>query len=207
MTRPSAEQLEKLHHHLDLVLDWQRAINLIGPSTIPNAWQRHVEDSLLLLPHLPPHPFRMMDVGSGAGFPAISIAICRPDIEMHLVEKDAKKSEFLRHVSRETKIPFTVHQTRLEQISAPQPDIISARAFASCHEIITLTKKLHHPNLSYLLLKGRDAEKELDLVKKHWRFPYHYTTKRHVPRETEAATDGGCIVNITLEGSTTCQIT
>ncbi|MBI1275575.1 16S rRNA (guanine(527)-N(7))-methyltransferase RsmG [bacterium] len=194
----------KLRRHLDLVLEWQRAINLIGPSTIGNAWHRHTEDSLSLLPFIPPETKCIMDVGSGAGFPGMCIAICRPDIQIHLVEKDGKKAEFLRYVSRETNTPVTIHQTRLEQIEGPKPDIVTARAFATCEAILDLTQKFHRPSLSYLLLKGPDVKKELDIVKNNWHFPYHYTTTIHVPRETPSALEGGCIVNLTLQDSGPC---
>jgi 16S rRNA (guanine527-N7)-methyltransferase len=93
---------DRLDHYHDLLLKWQKTINLVSPATLNNAWERHFEDSQQLIQHIPDHVKNIVDIGSGAGFPGLVIAIERPDIQVHLVESDTRKCAFLRTVSRET---------------------------------------------------------------------------------------------------------
>src|SRR5215467_11192549 len=138
----SRETLARLDRFVDLLLTWQRRINLIAPSTIPSLWTRHVADSLQLLqlaeafPSYPPPPPSLtlpreraregwgkggvwLDLGSGGGFPGIVIACALADVpgtRVHLIESNTKKASFLREAVRETGVPAIVHAARIEAV-------------------------------------------------------------------------------------------
>ena len=128
----SCETNNRLKTYLSLLEKWQPKINLISNNTLDIAWDRHFEDSLQLLNILPEGEKTLFDLGSGAGFPGLVLAIAREDLNVHLVESDQKKCSFLKTVSRETKTPVEIHNSRIETVSREtSPDIVTARALAS----------------------------------------------------------------------------
>lgn len=97
----SGERLERLHSHYELLLKWNQRLNLTRITEIEEAVRFHYCESLFLGLHLPPGPYTVADFGSGAGFPGIPVAILRPDLDVTLVESDARKCVFLREASRQ----------------------------------------------------------------------------------------------------------
>src|SRR4051812_3788187 len=98
LTPVSRETLERLDRFVALLLNWQQKTNLIAPSTIPTLWTRHIADSLQLLDAVP-HARTWIDLGSGAGFPGLVLAIAlagTPNAVVHLIESNTKKAAFLR---------------------------------------------------------------------------------------------------------------
>jgi 16S rRNA (guanine527-N7)-methyltransferase len=144
---------------------WNRAVNLVSPATLDNLEARHINDSRQLLSYLPDRPVTLMDWGSGGGLPGIVVALSRPDCTVHLVESDQKKCEFLRHVSRETKIPFHVHNVRIEDLDPYdiKIDIITARALAPLPRLLEwmCTYQQTYPHLYALFLKGKSWREEV----------------------------------------------
>ncbi|MFN3826363.1 MAG: 16S rRNA (guanine(527)-N(7))-methyltransferase RsmG [Micavibrio sp.] len=160
----SRETRALLDQYHQLLLKWQKAVNLVSPSTIDEAWTRHFEDSMQLAALLPPTTKTLFDFGSGAGFPGLVLALMRPDIAVHLVESDQKKCSFLSTVSRETKIPVSVHNCRIEALQTDAvPDVISARALASLSKLFAYARPwaLKNPDLVLLLPKGENFEVEV----------------------------------------------
>ena len=156
----SHETLSELSCFHDLLFKWQKRLNLISPKTINKIWDRHILDSAQLCSFIPKEPCRIIDVGSGAGFPGIVLSILT-DHEIHLVESDQKKCAFLRTALSRISSNAMVHETRLEEMPSLSADIITARAFAPLPRLLGLTQKQHHPKLRFLLLKGRDINSEL----------------------------------------------
>ncbi len=156
----SHETLSKLSCFYDLLIKWQRRLNLISHKTINEIWDRHILDSAQLCSFLPEKPCCILDVGSGAGLPGIVLSILT-DHEIHLVESDQKKCAFLRTALSRIKSNALVHENRLEEMSSLSADVITARAFAPLPRLLALTQKQHHPKLRFLLLKGRDVNSEL----------------------------------------------
>ena len=156
----SHETLSELSCFHDLLFKWQKRLNLISPKTINKIWDRHILDSAQLCSFIPKKPCRILDVGSGAGFPGVVLSILT-DHEIHLVESDKKKCAFLRTALSRVSSNALVHETRLEEMSNLSADIITARAFAPLPRLLCLTQKQHHPKLRFLLLKGRDVNSEL----------------------------------------------
>lgn len=109
----SRETEARLRQYQALLLKWQEKINLISPGTMKDSWARHFQDSLQILPLVPDGPARLYDLGSGAGFPGLVLAIARPDLAVTLIESDAKKCAFLQAVSRETGVKVTIDNCRI----------------------------------------------------------------------------------------------
>ena len=168
---------------------WQKSINLVSPSTLDTFWERHVMDSAQLLSFVDPTG-PIGDLGSGAGFPGLVLAILGAT-EVHLIESDLRKGLFLEEVMRETRVRATLHRTRLEHMA---PDVFgeavpltwTARAFAPIGQLLQWSWALQKPETRYVLLKGEKVQEEIDEALKKWVF----RVEKH-PSLTHA---GGCIV-------------
>ncbi|MGZ9108231.1 MAG: 16S rRNA (guanine(527)-N(7))-methyltransferase RsmG [Micavibrio sp.] len=138
----SHETLSRLRQYEALLTKWQKAINLVGPATIPESWDRHFADSAQLAALVPADAKILYDLGSGAGFPGLVLAMLRLDLAVTLIEADQKKCAFLATVSHETKTPVKILTQRIEQAteSLPAPDIVTARALASLPDLLRYIK-------------------------------------------------------------------
>jgi 16S rRNA (guanine527-N7)-methyltransferase len=170
----SRETSAKLDLLVAELLRWQRIKNLVGPATLAEVWTRHIADSLQLV-DLAPGAKRWVDLGSGAGFPGLVIAIAGAErgVEVHLVESNARKCAFLRHVARLSGAPATVHEARIEDVIASfrgQAEVVSARALAPLGTLLAWTEPLLTTGTIGLFPKGRDVSAELTLAAKSWRF-------------------------------------
>ena len=154
------ETQEKLDCYVQLLIKWQARINLISSKTLPEIWHRHILDSAQLVSYLPKTPSVILDMGSGAGFPGVILAILTRH-QLHLVESDSRKIAFMRTALRETGTSAILHEQRMETVPALRPDIITARALAPLSQLITLASGQHHEKIEYLFLKGREAKQEL----------------------------------------------
>jgi len=183
----SRETIARLDRFVELLLAWQRRINLISPSTISSLWTRHVADSLQLLqlvetPALaaPSHVQGgregdvWVDLGSGAGFPGIVIACALanvPGAQVHLIESNMKKASFLREAVRLTEAPAIVHAARIETLSPVLGCVahyVTARALAPLPDLFEMIAPFLKKGAKALLLKGQDLDIELTQATKHW---------------------------------------
>ena len=156
----SRETIEKFQAYLTLLEKWQRRINLVSHSTLGDAWQRHILDSGQLAAHYPPQTSHILDVGSGAGFPGLVLAIMG-GVTVDLVESDQRKAVFLSTVIRELGLPAKVHNQRIEIMPNLNPDVITARALAPVPKLLNLIKTQISPECICLFLKGASVEDEL----------------------------------------------
>ena len=160
----SRETLEALTVYVALLEKWQPRINLISPASLPDIWHRHIFDSAQLLAHMPElapgEHRRILDIGSGAGFPGLVLAILGAG-QVQLVESDQRKSVFLRTVIRELGLSANVFNQRIETLPACYPDVITARALAALPKLMRLIDSQIHHGLTCLFLKGVTAEEEL----------------------------------------------
>lgn len=159
--------MARLQRYAERLAQWQARINLVSPETLADLWSRHMLDSAQLLPLLPAEPVRHLDLGSGAGFPGLVLAIMtgRP---VTLVESDQRKSVFLRDVSRETSAYATVVARRIESLPIEPAGLITARALAPLSQLLTLAQRLITPDTVLLLPKGRNVEAELTKAAESW---------------------------------------
>lgn len=163
------ETREKLERYAALLIEWNQKINLVAASTLPALWQRHFEDSAQLLSFLPPGSHRLVDLGSGAGFPGMVLAIMgRADV--HLIESIGKKARFLSTVAAELAPNVTVHNERIEKIKTLKADVVTARALTALPELLSLAKPFMGKDSLALFLKGEKADAELTEARKYWTF-------------------------------------
>ena len=174
----SRETLEKFQIYLQLLEKWQSRYNLVGVTTLADPWRRHFLDSAQVLMYLGEEgPVRAaqswLDLGSGAGFPGLVLALMGAG-EVHLAESNGKKCAFLRQVIRSTGAKATVHQGRIENLGLPPVDVITSRALASISEILTLGEKFCRGDTEYWLLKGAAVQGELTEASKYWKLDWRF---------------------------------
>jgi 16S rRNA (guanine527-N7)-methyltransferase len=163
----SRETLDRLTVYLDLLHRWQRAINLVGPATLADPWRRHILDSAQLLTHLPAGTTSLVDLGSGAGFPGMVLAVLGvPGVV--LIESDRRKAQFLREDARATGTEVTVRAERIENLAGWPADVITARALAPLPRLLPLAERFLAADSVCLFLKGYNAERELTQALKSW---------------------------------------
>lgn len=159
----------------DLLVRWQRTINLVAPSTLPHLWTRHIGDSLQVQ-SAAPAARHWVDLGSGGGFPGVVTAILladTPGAVVHLVESDRRKAAFLRTVSRETGSPAVVHAERIETFvpaHRQHVDAVSARALAPLPKIVAYAEKFLLEGAVGVFPKGEQAQAELTALNRDRRF-------------------------------------
>lgn len=157
----SRKELEIYEH---LLLRWQPRINLVGRSTLEEIWTRHFLDSVQLA-GFAGLDRRWADLGSGAGFPGLVIALLQQKRvvgEMHLIESDKRKAAFLREVSRETGAKAHIHNARCEDVlSEIQPEVVVSRAMTDIGQLIAYAQPFVEKGGVGLFPKGRDIVSEL----------------------------------------------
>lgn len=163
--------LAKLDKYDVLLLKWQKAINLVGPTTLEDRASRHFLDSVQLIRYLPSTDVTLVDIGSGAGFPGLVLAMLGVR-EVHLVESDIRKATFLREVSRETSLPVTIHDRRVEDCQIEGMQVLTARALAPLVDLLGYMYRLGNGSAQTtgLFLKGAQAEAEIAKARKKWEF-------------------------------------
>lgn len=171
----SRESYDKLLIFEKLLLTWQPYINLIAPSTIPDLWNRHIIDSLQLLPLMPKSTSAIADLGSGGGFPGLVLAISQEAL-VHFYESNTKKTAFLHEVLRQTKTKGEVHRQRLEPLQAPdnmpKVDVVTARAFAPLPLLLGLAEPFIRSGAKAVFHKGQECHNELTEAAKSWKIAY-----------------------------------
>lgn len=167
----SRESLSALRLYVDLLLTWQRRINLIGPATIESIWERHIHDSLQVLPLIPRGTTAIAELGSGAGIPGLIVAIAGR-YEAHLYDSNSKKSAFLREAIRQTGIRAQVHTLRLEDLKfdphLPKVQCVLARALAPLPLLLDYAEPFIKAGAIGLFHKGQDVDLELTEATKYW---------------------------------------
>ena len=179
----SRETRERLQAYAALLLRWQGTVNLISRGDVEHIWTRHIQDSLQLIELMPASVDRAIDLGSGAGFPGLVMAIAT-DIPFDLIEADQRKSAFLREAARITAAPVTVNQVRIEHARVRPAPLITARALAPLGTLLELAAPLLAPRGICIFPKGRGAEHELTAAGAKWQMHITRTQSRTDPSAT-----------------------
>lgn len=169
----SRETLDRIRGFLDTLDDWRLRMNLIGPSEGRHIWRRHVFDSLQILDLIPKEAGTLADLGTGAGFPGVVLAIAladRGNTRTTFVEKSPKKCLFLEAAIGAAGLHAVVLNQRIEDAPAHKFDIVTARALAPLPKLLNYVEIWAKPEGRGLLLKGREATSELNLAREGWSF-------------------------------------
>jgi 16S rRNA (guanine527-N7)-methyltransferase len=144
--------------------------NLIAQSTVDHIMVRHIVDSAQLLDLCPDGARRWIDLGSGAGFPGLVVALLRPDLHVTLVESRRRRIEFLTATAARLGLSDRVQVAgvRIEMMESAPFDVISARAFAPLGKLLSLAHRFSTTKTRWLLPKGRNAGNELEEVQSSW---------------------------------------
>jgi 16S rRNA (guanine527-N7)-methyltransferase len=162
----SRETLDRLEAYADLLRQWQRRINLVSRNTVGDIWTRHMLDSLQLARWIDPGA-EVLDMGSGAGFPGLVLAIAA-DCAVVLAESDSRKCAFLREARRITDAPAEIHEGRVEALADRAFDVVTARALAPLPELLGYATPRLRPGGTCLFLKGARLEAELTDARAIW---------------------------------------
>lgn len=178
----SRETSAKLDIYADLVGAWQSRMNLVGPSTLPAIWDRHFADSLQLLA-LAPAGRHWLDIGTGAGFPGLVVALADPKAHVTLVESIAKKCSFLTVAAERLQIAdrVTIEHRRIEAMSPRIFDVITARALAPLEKLIAWALPHTGPMTRWILPKGARVDDELVAAQRTFRFRHDLVESRTDP--------------------------
>lgn len=167
----SRETLQDLQTFHDILLKWQKAINLISSNTIQEVWHRHIADSIQLIPHIPKGTKSIVDLGSGGGLPAIVLAVAlkNTDVKITMIESDNKKCVFLQECIRKLGLNAVAINDRIEKIKEKHSldfDLATARALASTDNLLEFCNELGVKKC--LFLKGKQYAKEVSDAKENW---------------------------------------
>ncbi len=165
----SRETFNQLQAYVDLVIQSQEVLNLIGPSTVDTIWERHVLDSAQLIRYLPNEPSGIVDIGSGAGFPGVVIALLTQH-KVTCIESVQKKANFLMMVKDELGLTFDVVSDRIENLNPQNADVVTARAVAPLSQLILLARPHLKPDGYFLFPKGEKYNEELEKTRERWLF-------------------------------------
>ena len=172
-TGASAEQVAELERLRLMLADWNDRMNLVSAASLDDYWSRHVFDSAQLLP-LAPKAKVWVDIGAGAGFPGLVLAILlksAPGAKVHLVESRAKPCRFLEAVVEALAPPAQVHNVRAEDLSL-KADVVTARAVAPLVKLLGFARPYLAKGATGLFLKSEGVEAEIAEARKAWRFAY-----------------------------------
>lgn len=184
VSRGTFDDLSEL---VGLLKKWNRTINLVSPSTLPDAWTRHIIDSAQLYPLLVDSAKEVADIGTGGGFPGLVLAILAkhhsPERHVTMIESDKRKCAFLLTVSSKLNLNATVVAERIEHADPSQADVLTSRALAPLSQLLGYAHRHLKSDGTALLLKGRTAEAEIEEALASWSLDL----KRRVSKTTDDA--------------------
>lgn len=160
----SASQVDALHRYLKLLQRWNATYNLTALRDQDAMLTQHLADCLAVVPALQSRAQagRLLDVGSGAGFPGVVIAVVLPGWQVTCADAAGKKTAFVRQVAGGLPLPnLRAEHTRIEALQAQPFDVIASRAFASLGDFVSLTRRLLAPGGVWMAMKGRVPAEEM----------------------------------------------
>ncbi len=174
--------MDRLRLYADQLAEWQQTLNLVSRNSLAHVWDRHMLDSIQLVRHLPADATSITDIGSGAGFPGLVLAIAT-GLPTRLIESHVRKSAFLRETAALTAAPVEVLMARVEDVAAEKRragpagtggesvdksvDILTARALAPLGKLCEMADSLGAQTC--LFMKGARWREELTEAEKRWR--------------------------------------
>lgn len=169
----SRETLGQLIDFSEILCQWNEKMNLVSRNSVQDIWQRHILDSLQLVKYLPANFKTLVDIGSGAGFPAIVLAIAlaekKPEVRLNLVESITKKTLYLNDVAQKLGLKnVRIINSRVENTVFKDVDIVTARAVAALDVLLSYQHKIGGKKGLYL--KGKSYKDEIENARKIWDF-------------------------------------
>lgn len=183
-TGASAERMAEMDRFLEMLIETNAVMNLVGPDTLPDFWSRHAWDSAQLLETVP-EARTWADLGAGAGFPGLILAILlkdSPDAHIWLIDSLGKRCRFLSAVVETLELPATVIHGRAEDQKDIAVDVVTARAVAPMERLLGYAQPYMERGAQAVFLKGERAEEELREARKSWQFSSDLRPSQSDPR-------------------------
>jgi 16S rRNA (guanine527-N7)-methyltransferase len=188
----SDEVMTRLYTYEETLRLWQRKINLVSPSTLDDIWTRHFADSAQIFSFLPAGQVSILDMGAGAGFPGMVLAIMlagageeKSGSHVQLVESDQRKASFLREVKRLTRVAVDIDVRRIEissnQGSFDSFDVVTARALAPLDKLLAYAEPYFGGGSIGVFPKGKSVESEIAAAEAGWTFDHELAPSRTDP--------------------------
>lgn len=179
-TSVSHETLAAITIYADLLVKWQSRINLVSNTTLPDLWERHFLDSAQMVAHLPTGS-RLVDLGSGAGFPGLVLAAFGYPVT--LIESDQKKVAFMMEVARQSGIKTARFENqRIEKATPIEADFVTARALADVGQLLEYAEPYMKTGAQALFLKGDRVNEELTLASTKWHIDFQVSPSLTDPK-------------------------
>ncbi len=158
-------QAEQLIEFCELLIRWNKKINLTSITKPDEVITKHILDSLSLLPHV--HGDSVLDVGTGAGFPGVPLALMLPDVQFTLLDSNHKKITFIKHVAAKLGLNNLVAtHSRIQDLPSDVPfTSITARAFADLNDLLKWLPTVYDSNTQILAMKGKMPESEIESLR------------------------------------------
>lgn len=188
----SRETLDRFETYQAILNKWAPRINLVGASTLSAFWDRHILDSVQIMPLARTTARSWVDFGTGAGFPGLVIAALLADShhgQVHLIEASTKRCAFLREAARAMQVTVEIINAKLEDVPPKKVDVITARAFTSLDRLLNYATPWQGHGTQALFPKGEEVSVELNQASTNWLFK---STLHHSVSDAR-----GCILEIT----------
>jgi 16S rRNA (guanine527-N7)-methyltransferase len=183
----SRETMDRLGAYVELLVSWNRRINLVSRNTIGDIWRRHILDSAQLYPHIPTQARILVDLGTGAGLPGLVLGILGVP-EVHLIEADNRKVAFLREALRVSGTKAHIHAGRLDRVKPILADVVTARALAPLVDLVEMSERFRGLETICLFLKGGQVDAELTEASQAWNM--------RIARFPSLSDPSGCILQL-----------
>jgi 16S rRNA (guanine527-N7)-methyltransferase len=183
LTRASDTAIADLDAYRLMLEDGNAVMNLVGPASLPDFWNRHALDSAQLLP-LAPNARVWADLGAGAGLPGVILAILlkeTPGAKIWLIDSQMKRTKFLEKVVSALSLPAEVVNARAETLDI-KADVVTARACAPLEKLLDFARPYRARGADGLFLKGEKAEEEILEAKRRHRFEADVLPSQSDPR-------------------------
>lgn len=183
LTGADDERMAELQRFLEHLTEANQVMNLVGPDSLPDFWNRHAWDSAQLL-GLAPEALTWADLGAGAGFPGVVLAILlkpKPGAHVWLVDSLGKRCRFLQYLVDDLQLPATVINGRAEE-QRLKVDVVTARAVAPLEKLLGYAQPFFQRGAQGLFLKGEKAQTELQEARKVWHVQGELSVSRSDPR-------------------------
>lgn len=159
---------KKIIEYSNILLNWQTKINLISNNTVPELWQRHIKDSLQLKAFIKKNNSNILDLGTGAGFPGLVLALCDDSNNSYtLVDSNTKKTTFLNFVKSKLNLSnVNILNSRIEILfNKIKADYLLSRALTNLEQLIQYSDAFLTPNGHSIFLKGKNLPQEINKIK------------------------------------------
>ncbi len=172
----SRETFSKLEVYHSSLLEWQNKFNLVSKNSLDDAWNRHFIDSIQLVEYIPDDAKSLIDMGSGAGFPGMVLAILlnerTPYLKVTLVESITKKTLYLNHVKETASVKVEIINGRVEQIKNRKFDVVTSRAMTSLIDLLDYAYPFLNKKGVCVFPKGKSWNEEVNIAKNKWNFNF-----------------------------------